>query len=215
MAKWYWCALLVVWGSAPIQAQSKVSNSTRHSMGLEYARVFFSRGDIWGDALRIQHTVGFGRRQIIGLQTSVGMVQKQRYSSAVSYGSGLQAAYYSVDIGPKLNIGILGSKISVMVGYAWLWGNEIQPGNAVGIVRPGNAIYFLVEPREPSAIFVNKLYDGPALQVQLTVPVSEHFGVSVTGRTLIVYTTEQRDQFFAARINNMIASVGILAQYAF
>ncbi|MBO0930036.1 hypothetical protein [Fibrella aquatilis] len=196
-------------------AQSDTLNRIKHSIGVEYARVFFSRGDIWGDALRIQHNVSFGKQQLINLQTSVGMLQKQRYSSEAGFGSGLQAAYYSFDLGPKLNIGLLGSKISLMAGYAWLWGNELQPGYAVGIVKPGDAVYFLVEPREPAAIFVNKLYDGPALQMQIAVPLNERFSIAVTGRTLIVYTKEQRDQFFTARINNMTASLGIMAQYAF
>ncbi len=216
MKRWLWCALSISWGGVAVQAQPVKDTFVHQSMGIEYARVFFSRGDLWGNALRIQHDAGFGKRQIIGVQTSFGMLQKQRGSSSALAESGLQAAYYSADIGLKLNLGLGPIKLSAMGGYAFLWGNQIEPGQAVGIYRPGNAAFYLVEPRQnQSAVFTNIVYDGLTYQLQLTVPVGNQFSMALTGRTLVVYTREQRDQYFTARINNMVASAGLSVHYSF
>jgi hypothetical protein len=186
----------------------------KHSLGLVAAPVLYSTGDRWGKSLGVQYEAGFGSKEIVSVVSSLSFLQKSIIATPGRIGSPTMAAHYVFDAGAKLNLPLLGGKLSFLAGYGVMWGNEILSGSTYlstyGSSSPVGQFYLASTRSKSSGIDTytlrNVTYDGAVYQLQYEHPLSRK--LTLGGHVKIRYMSRSRPTE-----NNQVNTFGLLIKY--
>lgn len=186
----------------------------KHSIGLVAAPVLYSTGDRWGKSLGIQYEATFGPKETVSLVSSLAFLQKSISSVSFRIDPPTMSAHYAFDLGAKLNVRILGGRLSFLAGYGVMTGYEILSGSTYlttySAASPVPRFYILNAMPTSSGVdsptLRSAIYHGAVTQLQYEYELSRKLALG--GQVKIRLMSRNRPTE-----NNQVNTFGLLLKY--